>query len=80
MRAERDAVWVPWAARKYAAAMPARPTDFASPAEDRLSQLFPALHAKPYPVMAEPCIVVDRNGLILAWYLPDTLTAERQAS
>lgn len=71
-------VYVPWSAAEYDQNTPPRPSGFDGPVEERLAALFEKAYEKPFPYVQEPCIVVDKDGIILAWYLPAGLTFERQ--
>jgi hypothetical protein len=73
-------VKLPWKASDYANALPPRPNGFAGPVEEKLEELFPPLFSKPFPLVSKPSCLVDSDGIILAWYLPDGLTCSRQAS
>jgi hypothetical protein len=46
--------------------------------EAQLEQMFPPLSARPFPMVDRPAMLVDEEGIILAWYLPDAMTASRQ--
>jgi len=58
--------------------MPSRPNGFDSPIEDGLLKQFPPLYDVPFPTCRDPITITDSEGLILAWYLPNSLTPERQ--
>lgn len=72
-------VKLPWKASDYAKSLPLRPNGFAGPVEAALEDMFPPLFTKPFPLVSTPCCIVDAEGVILAWYLPEGLTPSRQA-
>ncbi|TFK58478.1 hypothetical protein BDN72DRAFT_782038, partial [Pluteus cervinus] len=41
-------------------------------------QEFPPIYSQPYPVLSSPTIVIDDEGRIIVWYLPDILFRVRQ--
>ena len=45
--------------------------------EGRLLELFPP---GPTETVAEPCVVVDSEGVILLWFLPGLLNQKRKVS
>jgi hypothetical protein len=73
-------VKLPWKASDYANALPPRPNGFAGPVEEHLEEMFPPLFSKPFPLVSKPSCLLDSDGIILGWYLPDGLTYSRQAS
>lgn len=47
--------------------------------EEEITSRFPkAFPEIPHPLTHKPSIIVDRHGVILAWYLPEVLTQTRQ--
>lgn len=73
-------VRLPWKADKYAQQLPARPNGFDSLTEERLSEQFPPLSARPFPKVTLPSTLVDTDDVILAWFLPGAFSASRQVS
>lgn len=71
-------VYVPWSAAEYDKYTPPRPSGFDGPVEERLEERFRRAYEKPFPHIQDPCVLVDIDGIILAWYLPAGLTVERQ--
>lgn len=69
-----------WSVEDYMANLPPKPKGFSSPTEDYLEEKFPPVFQPPYRHVNEPCIVVDCNGVILLWYLPDLLSSLRQVT
>lgn len=80
MRAEhcyRLAVRTPWCAKRYAdRAVHIRNGNIAK--EAKLGEAFPPLFKDPQPIVETPAIIVDRHGIVLAWFLPEVLLAHRQ--
>jgi hypothetical protein len=62
----------------YALALPSRPNGFVGSLEEKLEEHFPPLFAKPFPLVSKPASLVDSEGVILAWFLPEGLTSSRQ--
>ena len=44
--------------------------------EEKRTKAFPACGA--HKLVADPCVVVDVNGVILLWYLPGLVSPKRQ--
>jgi hypothetical protein len=70
-----------WDVTRYVEMLPKNPpkpgTKASNEKETLLKRQFPPLNG----VMASmPCIIVDMQGIILAWYLPGILTDFRQVS
>lgn len=72
----REAVRTSWDADRYADSLTPKQTGQNPKLEDRLSRAYPADHPGMY--LNEPCVVVDIHGVILYWYLPDSLSTTRQ--
>ena len=71
-------VQVSWDADRYADMLGARPTGQKEAFEKALQTRWPIDAQNKNRYINQPCIVHDRNGKILFWYLPDTLTSGRQ--
>lgn len=71
---------MPWSALVYAEAMPARPHGRDGAVEKKLERDFPPLKSHENRVVSNPCIITDKDGRILAWYLPQILTVSRRVS
>jgi hypothetical protein len=76
-------VRVDWDATRYVERLSKKSTrsSSAEAAEARLRQRFPPLdRLAAGHTISSPCIVVDMDNIILAWYLPGILDASRQVS
>jgi hypothetical protein len=73
-------VMVPWKATEYRDRMPPRPNGFDGVIEEELLQNFPQILKPPFPTISDPVCLVDYDGFILSWYLPECLTFSRQVS
>ncbi len=76
---------VPWDATRYAERLPKkstnRPSKTAKYTEDRLQKRFPPqTDLAAGKTLTRPCILVDMDSVILAWYLPGILDGSRQVS
>ena len=74
---------VNWDATCYVEWLRKKPTNSSSAeaAEARLWQRFPLLDdLAAGNTISSPCIVIDMDNVILAWYLPGILDASRQVS
>ena len=73
-----------WDAVHYADRLPKRPqkpqSKAAEESEAHLRKRFPPLDVAASNPRSSPCIIVDRDDVILAWYLPGILDASRQVS
>ena len=70
---------VDWSADEYAQSLSPRCTGQNMKVESRLLQEFPPLFT-PTRLETEPCIIIDKDGRILLWYLPGILTKKRVVS
>ena len=77
---------IDWDATRYAQRLPKQPantgTRAATDAEARLRRRYPPQgdSAAARVTVSHPCIVVDMDNVILAWYLPDILSDSRQVT
>jgi len=72
-----DVVIVPWDIARYSQRLPKvqRGSGMQATIEGQWDR-YPPFH--PQVLLTDPAIVVDMHGRIIAWYLPDVLTRERQ--
>jgi hypothetical protein len=70
-------VRVPWDIARYSQRLPKvqRGNGMQATIEGQWER-YPPFHPKVH--LSDPAIVVDMHGRIIAWYLPDVLTRERQ--
>jgi hypothetical protein len=69
-----------WSVVKYVeilSRMGTRCTGVQDHIEEELRRLFPPAATE---TIAEPCLVVDSEGMILLWFLPGLVKSERQVS
>lgn len=78
MLTQRATVHMSWSAQEYAEALPPRPHGRNGPVEDDLEKKYPPAFEHPVPTLRNPHTVIDRDGRIIAWYLPGILTPARQ--
>lgn len=71
---------MPWCAKDYLSSLPSRPNGFHGSVEEAIEINFPPAEKKPFPTLSKPAIIVDKNGIILVWYLPEALGQNRQVS
>jgi hypothetical protein len=71
-------VRMPWSVRDYCRNMTLRPSGFDSALEQELLKKFPPLNNPPFPTTFVPSCILDIEGSILSWYLPNCLTLDRQ--
>jgi hypothetical protein len=71
---------MPWDADRYADHITPLQTGFNEAAETRLTNRYPPLYQKPYPVIIEPTTITDKHGNCLVWHLPGIVSPERQVS
>jgi hypothetical protein len=71
-------VYVPWSATEYDKHTPPRPSSFDGPVEEQLLEIVGRAYKKPFPHIQDPYVLVDIDGIILAWYLPAGLTVDHQ--
>jgi hypothetical protein len=69
---------VSWDADRYSDRLGARPTGQKANFKATLQNHYPIDPQNMDRYINEPCVVPDRNGKILFWYLPDALTPERK--
>lgn len=74
------AVIIPWDASHYSEQVLPGLTGFNDLRESQASEHFPPLYSPPYPLVQHPATVLDSQGRILVWYLPNGFTPERQVS
>ena len=71
-----------WDITRYADKLPRRPansgTKAAQATEASLRQQYPLNDSAIKGPISRPCIIVDMQGIILAWYLPGILKDSRQ--
>lgn len=68
-----------WDATRYAEKLPKKPLNTGTKASIEMEAALKRRYAPLNGVTASmPCIVVDKEGIILAWYLPGILTSSRQ--
>src|SRR5258707_12217836 len=71
---------VEWDAMHYAERLPKKPSKPGTKASDEreasLRRRYPPLNGV---TTSTPCIIVDMQGIILAWYLPGIMTNSRQS-
>jgi hypothetical protein len=65
---------VPWNVEDYLKRIGKKPTGMNGEFEDRLKQEFPPGKEIGAAVILEPCIIVDSEGNILLWHLPDIIS------
>ena len=74
-----SAVVVEWDATRYVERLPKKPskpgTKASNEREESLRRRYPPLNGV---TASAPCIIVDMQGIILAWYLPGILSDSRQ--
>src|SRR5260370_14011722 len=77
-----SAVSVEWDATHYADMVPKKPsirkTKAGNLKEDQLTARYPPLNPLKQIRGNKQCIIVDRHGIILTWYLPGILEDSRQ--
>jgi hypothetical protein len=78
-------VEIDWDATRYADKLPKKPanpgTQAAEASEASLRRQYPPRDDSAAGVpISRPCIIVDMQGIILAWYLPGILKDSRQVS
>ena len=71
-------VSVQWDAVRYDDRITIRCTGQNPAAEATIMENYPPIYSPPARRPAEATAVVDRNGVILFWYLPSVLTIGRQ--
>ena len=71
---------LPWSAEDYASKLPPRPNGIDSAKEAALEAEFQPLFGCPFPLVSKPTSIVDRDGCILAWYLPRAFREARQVT
>jgi hypothetical protein len=71
-------VQVSWDADRYADALGSRPSGQAEAFEQAILKRYPIDPQHKGRFIADPCIIHDRNGKILFWYLPDALTPDER--
>jgi hypothetical protein len=74
------AVTVSWDAVRYADSLTRRQTGKNDQFEGRLANRFPVDEENKGRFISVPCIIVDRNGVILCWFLPGALSSQRQVN
>ncbi|KAF7967721.1 hypothetical protein HWV62_33317 [Athelia sp. TMB] len=76
--AMKNSVRMSWSAQEYAEALPPRPHGHDGPVESDMERKYHPAFAHPVPTLHTPHTVIDRDGRIIAWYLPGILTKARQ--
>jgi hypothetical protein len=71
-------VQVSWDADRYADALGSRPSGQGEAFEQAILKRYPINPDHKGRFIADPCIIHDRNGKILFWYLPDALTPDEK--
>lgn len=67
-----------WDVRRYADRIGLRYTGISDQYEETLQRMFKPLKVNHFEIA--PCIITDRHGHILLWYLPNILRPERQVA
>jgi hypothetical protein len=68
-----------WDATRYADKLPKKPLNSGTKASNDKENSLKEQHVPLNGVTASmPCIIVDMQGIILAWHLPGILTSSRQ--
>ena len=69
-------VYIPWSIEEYSEALTKSQNISTVSQEHKIMTRFPPLFSNEatgfYPLQDEPCTVVDSNGIIVLWYLPDS--------
>jgi hypothetical protein len=71
-------VQVSWDADRYADALGSRPSGHGEAVEQSILNRYPIDPQHDGSFISDPCIIHDRNGKILFWYLPEALTPDKQ--
>jgi hypothetical protein len=71
-------VQVSWDADRYADALGSRPSGQGEAFKRSILKRYPINPDHSGRFIADPCIIHDRNGKILFWYLPDALTPDQK--
>lgn len=69
---------MPWRAADYAKSIPGNSTGRKEDIEAKLLAMFPVVFDPPKLFPAVPATVVDRDGVVVMWYLPEVLTAAQR--
>jgi hypothetical protein len=77
---ELSTVPVQWSAAAYADILTPMVSGQNEEQEQQYTRQFPPSNQPPFPWTNDPAIVVDRDGVILLWYLPRVLSAARLVS
>jgi hypothetical protein len=76
-----SAVKLPWSIEEYAAQLTPQQNISTELKEANLQADFPPLFSgDAIPLLRVPCTVVDKEGVIVLWYLPGALTRSRLVS
>jgi hypothetical protein len=78
LNSHSDLVPVSWDADRYADALGSRPSGHGEAVEQAILKSYPIDPQNNGRFISDPCIIPDRNGKILYWYLPDALTPEKE--
>ena len=67
---------MPWDVRHYRDNISTKNEGMNEEFEESLKRRYPPING--YGKITEPCVVIDNEGIILVWYIPNILTVERQ--